>query len=177
MVRSDEIKKEIKQSKKSRKKIIVLASVVIIAVFLFYLYFFIISPTFVTKPYLEKPTLQAGQNVEEGHVNWVINELGGYKLHAAPLGGDPLIELITEGKTFTVKIISNQVSSYLGKATDPDIRITAEREAFERILSADDIKTEINNLYNEGKITIELLKDETSLVLKGYKAIYDELQG
>ena len=59
MVRSDEIKKEIKQSKKSRKKIIVLASVVIIAVFLFYLYFFIISPTFVTKPYLEKPILDS----------------------------------------------------------------------------------------------------------------------
>ena len=175
MARSDQIKKEIKKSKGSKKKLIIIVAVLAVIASASYLYFFIISPTFVAKPFLEKPTLAENEEIGEDHINWVVNELGGYKLHPSPLGGDPVIELVIEGNTFTVTTSGNNVLSSLGTPSDPDIRITANREAFERILSADDAQEEIIDLFMEGAVGFEMIKDEATLALKGYKGIYDEL--
>ena len=179
MGRKEEIKEEIRRLKKRGRNKLFRKSVIIIIIIgvIFCAYFFIISPTFVTKPFLEKPELQAGEDIGTEHVNWIVNELGGYKLHASPSGDEPELELITDDKTFKITFKGNNVSSSLDSAADPDVRLIVDREAFVEIFFADDVKEEIKNLYNEGEFVIELLKDETILALKGYKGSYDELMG
>lgn len=153
------------------KKIIVLATVVVILASLSYFYFFIISPI-IPKPELTKPSLAEGQEISSEHIEWVVNELGGYKLQPTAE-----IELVVNGQSFSVKTKDGKVTSTQETPTDPDVRITADRESFVRILSAEDANTEIIKLYNEGLISVEVLKDEATLALKGYKGIYDTLQG
>jgi hypothetical protein len=152
-----------------KRKIVILSIIALIVAIAGYYYFFIISPIFVSKPRLEKPVLEG--NVTEKHVAWVVNELGGYKLQA-----DAEIEFIVDGTAFSVRVKEGKPVAQKGKAKDPDLRIYANKEAFKRVLEAEDYRSEIIKLYNEGLIKIELLKPMEELVLKGYKAIYDELQ-
>ena len=51
----------------------------------FYSYFFVVSPTFVEKPKLEKPLPPTiGQAISAEQVEYVLNELDVYKLHDSP---------------------------------------------------------------------------------------------
>lgn len=148
---------------------VAVAAVLIIAIA--YVYFFIISPAG-TKQALEKPAFAPGENVSQKHITWVANELGGYKLQSSAQ-----IEFVVEGQKFSVSSSGGKVVSKVGAASDPDLRITAGRDAFARILSATDTNAEIVALYNEGQISVELLKDQATLALKGYKGLYDTIKG
>lgn len=154
----------------SGKKIALVALLVIVAAAL-YLYFFVISPTG-TKQALEKPMLAPGENISSKHIEWIANELGGYKLQSSAE-----IEFVVEGQKFSVTTKGGKVVSKVGEASDPDLRITATRDAFARILSASDTNAEIVSLYNQGLISVQLLKDQPTLALKGYKGIYDTIKG
>lgn len=158
------------------KKLIAAVIIVIVLAAIAYLYFGIISPLGM-KPALQKPQLQAGQPVTSEHVNWVVNELGGYKLHPSISGEPPEIEAVVGDGTFSVTTENGKTVAKAGKAANPDIRITANYDALIKIFAASDIKAEIVKLYNEGTVTFEMLKDQATLALKGYKGIYDELQG
>ena len=151
------------------KRKFLLLIVMILLISISYLYFFIISPVFVKKPELEKPVFTG--KVEEKHIEWVVNELGAYKLQE-----NSEIEVSVNREKFTVKVMNNKPIVKKGEAEDPDIRIYASPEAFQRIFNSEDFKKELINLYREGKIKIEVLKPPEELILKGYKAIYDELQ-
>ena len=123
-----------------------------------------------------KPPLNAGDPITTEHVNWVINELGGYKLHPS-LNGEPAeMEIVSGNSTFSATTQDGKIVTRAGRASNPDIRLIATHDALLRIFSASDIKSELATLYNEGSVTFELLKDEATLALKGYKGIYDELQ-
>lgn len=154
----------------SGKKIALIALLVIAAAAL-YLYFFVISPTG-TKQALEKPALAPGENVSSKHIEWVANELGGYNLQPSAE-----IEFIVEGQKFSVTSKGGKVVSKEGPAADPDLRITVTRDAFTKILSASDTNAEIVSLYNQGLSSVQLLKDQATLALKGYKGIYDTIKG
>lgn len=157
------------------KRVLALAVIVLLIVAVSYIYFGVISPL-TAKTALQKPQLAAGQPVAEEHVNWVVNEIGGYKLHNS-LGGEPAeIEAVVGDRTFSVTTQDGKTVTKQGKAANPDIRLTTDYASLARILNAADIKAEITKLYSEGTVSIELLKDQATLALKGYKAIYDELQ-
>ena len=151
------------------KRKLVFATILVILLILSYFYFFIISPVFVSKPKLEKPIFKG--KVEEKHVEWVVNELGAYRLRA-----NSEIEVIVDGEEFTVSVVENKPVVKKGKAKDPDVRIYANTQVFKRIFESEDFKTELLKLYDEGLVRIEVLKPPEELILKGYKAIYDELQ-
>ncbi len=153
------------------KKTIAVATAVVIFAGVMLFYFTVISPL-TAKPELTKPALAEGQNVSSEHIEWVVNELGGYKLQPTAQ-----IELIVEENKFTVTTKDGKIVSAQGAASDPDLRITANREAFIKILNANNTNAEIISLYNQGAISVELLKDQATLALKGYKGIYDMLQG
>jgi len=157
------------------KKIFFLISAVTV-IFLSYGWFFVVSPTFVSKPLIEKPIL-AGEP-EEGHVNWVVNELSAYKLHSNPFSGEAAemeIIILDLGKTFTTVVEDNVPITREGKGENPDIRIKINSENFMRLYEAENLEAEAVRLFKEGKAEVELLKPETELAVKGYKAIYDEL--
>lgn len=152
-----------------KKKVLLIALALIIAAAL-YTYFFIISPVG-SKPQLEKPALAQGENISPKHINWVVNEIGGYKLQSSAE-----VEFVVEGQKYIVTTSNGKVSSQPGAASNPDLRITAGRDAFAKILAATDTNAELVALYNEGLISVELLKDQASLALKGYKGLYDTIK-
>ena len=156
------------------KKIIAAVAVILVAV-IAYVWFFIISPTFVTKPVLEKPALAAAP--VEGNVNWAVNELGAYKLHAGFNGEPAVMEIVITdaGKTFTSTTTNNVPVTTEGPATNPDIRLKLTAENFALLYNAADPAAEAAVLYHEGKAEVELLKDAATLAEKGYKAIYDQM--
>lgn len=162
------------------KKIILVAVLIILGAGL-YSYFFIFSPTFVEKPFMEKPMPpNADEPVSTQHINWIINELGAYRLHNDPTTGEPpVLELkVTDSEeVFTITTENNVPASTEGAAQNPDIRITATRVVVIKLLTTEDVNKEIIELYNEGNVGIELLKGQATLALKGYKGIYDELSG
>jgi len=162
------------KDKKSRKPLLFAVIIVIVAV-LCYAWFFIISPTFVTKPDIPKPAL--AEAPAAGNVNWAVNELGSYKLHPSLSGEPAVMEIVVTdaGKTFTSTTTNNVPVTTEGPATDPDIRLKLVSADFARLYNAADPADEAAALYNEGKAQVELLKDATTLAAKGYKAIYDEM--
>jgi hypothetical protein len=161
-----------------KKKVLAFSIMMFVIAGALYAYFFIISPTFVTKPVIEKPTLSGTDPVEPEHIEYLVNELGAYKLHNPPLSNrTPVIELvISPGDLyFTVTVENNMPKTTPGRADDPDIRITGSREVVAQLLTAEDLPAEAKRLSDEGKISVEILKDITDLATMGYKSLYDEL--
>jgi hypothetical protein len=159
-------------------KKIALLILIVIAAILFYVYFFIISPIFVVKPNIQKPTLAAGQPVGEEHIEWLVNEFGAYKLHNSPLSGEKSETeiLVTPANSYFSVVIENNVpSATAGRATDPDIRLTGARDVVASLLGSDNMIADAKAMSDEGKITLDILKDMSVLIPKGYKALYDEL--
>ena len=131
--------------------------------------FFVLKPE---KPFIPKPDFKDGDEVQTQHIEWLVNELGSYQLNT-----DAEMEVIVVDKTFTVKVVNKMPKSTLGAAQNPDIRIRADYPSFVQIFSSSDIMGEVSRLYNEGKVQVELVKDLGTLILKGYKGIYDNIQG
>ncbi|MBW3014681.1 hypothetical protein KY335_05585, partial [Candidatus Woesearchaeota archaeon] len=50
-----------------------------------FVYFYYVAPFWASKPYMEK--IELTDTLTEDHISYIINEIGGYKLHDAPLGG------------------------------------------------------------------------------------------
>lgn len=141
-----------------------------------YAYFFIISPTFVSKPQLEKPAVPLpNEAVGTEHVQWIINEMGGYKLHDSLSGEEPKIEIVVANQSFYATVNEHNVLVLKGDSEEPDIRIRASKEVVTQLLSSDNFTGDAKRLQEEGSISIEILKDEVALATKGYKALYDEL--
>ncbi|MBI4018920.1 MAG: hypothetical protein HY364_01555 [Candidatus Aenigmarchaeota archaeon] len=141
-----------------------------------YIYFGVISPSS-EKPSIEKPILLEGQDISEEHVSWLANELGAYKIHNSLSGEAAEIEIFVEGTAFTVTNSGNSPSATKGNAANPDIRITADKASFAELINSENINSKIAQLYASGKIGVEILKDEATLALKGYKAVYDQISG
>lgn len=161
-----------KGEKKSKAKYIILAVLLAVVAVGLYLYTAIAPAT--AKPALPKPAFTG--TVEEQHVNWIANEIGAYKLHSS-LSGEPAeIELVSEGKTYTITTKDGKPVTSIGAAKSPDLRLTMPQATLIKLLSAADVNAEIVKLYNAGEVKIDLLKDEATLALKGYKGIYDAVQ-
>jgi hypothetical protein len=163
---------------KSNKKKYALIAVVVIVAIIAGIYFFVINPIFVAKPFIMKAAL--GENIAADNVNWLVNELGAYKLHASPLTGEtPQMEiLITDtGKKFSVITTNNMPSATESAAPTPDIRIKVDKANFAELYNSADILTKAIAMQKEGKVQIELLKGMDVLAVKGYQAIYSQLNG
>ncbi len=164
-----------KQAQMPKTSLIILG-VFVIAIFSIVGYIFIL-PMFIQKPTIEKPTLTTEQTVQSTHVEWVANELSAYKLKPALTGEPPEIEVVITdiGQIFTVTIKDNKPAATLGAASNPDIRIKTDRQSFAALYTATDFNKEVISLYNQGKLQIELVKDQPTLLAKGYLDIYNAI--
>jgi len=163
--------------KKSKKVLIVILIVILIVAF--FGYFFVLTPSFVTKPNISKTLLSSSAEIESSHINWILNEVGAYKLHSGMYftGEASIIEsVITDlNKVFTTTITNNVPSTIEGSSTNPDIRFVMTANNFAKLYATSDILTNAQQMRKNGEISIEILKSEASLATKGYKAIYDSL--
>jgi hypothetical protein len=158
-------------------------ALVIIGIFFgTYMYFFVFNPVFVEKPYIEKPVIEEPEEFEvnDEHLEYLTNEVGGYKLHSTPVSKEkPVIEFFITNfqDTYTLTVEDHNVTAVEGSAVNPDIRITGSKEVFRQLLVSEDIAAELNRLVRWKKIEFEILTDESTLAMKGYKALYDALSG
>jgi hypothetical protein len=152
--------------------------IVAMLIVLAFLYFFVVTPTFVMKPDLTKLALASPSDIGSGHVNWMLNEVGAYKLHSYLLFGEsPVIESVItdQNRKFTTTVRDNYPTTVGGAANNPDIRFSMNSADFMTLYAAPDVLAKAQEMRKSGLIKVEILKDEFTMAVKGYKAIYDSL--
>jgi hypothetical protein len=168
--------------------LVIIAIVLVVTVF-GGAYYFIIAPNMISKPVIEQPELPAnamekissGEKViNETYLNYIANEIGGYKLHA-PIGNSkdfPIIE-------FMITDINEQFYSYVkghvpiakqGNPKNEDIIIKGDQETVASILESGNIPYAVREANNNGKINVELSADMKILAAKGYLSLYDAIK-
>ncbi len=145
---------------------VVFIIIILGVLFIGYFYFFQISPSFVDKPILEKPIIEE-QELKTEHIIYLLNELNAYKLHNDPFTKEPpVIKIIVSNENYFFTVEDNEIKESL-EDNNPDIVLTTTKEKiFELMESSENALTE--------DMEIEILSDEKTLALKGYKIIYDE---
>ncbi|MEA2036638.1 MAG: hypothetical protein U9O94_03965 [Nanoarchaeota archaeon] len=166
----------------------VLISVVLVVVVFFGAYYFVIAPTMIQKPFVMKPALpsDALERVENGeqvikqdHINYLINELGAYKLHK-PFGKEdpPVIEfVITDiGQRYYTYVNKNEPVTKKGNPKKEDIIIKGSQKTIINILESNGITAAVKEAEQNGEIIVELKSDMKTLATKGYLSIYDNIK-
>jgi hypothetical protein len=152
-----------------------------------YAYYFIINPSFVSKPVVEKPLIgnlnqatinNTAQNVSQEvvvkpeHILYLLNEIGAYKLHSTFNGEVPAIEFVVKDKDskyyFTVE--NNNIVNKNG-LIKYDLILEADQQTIIEIYAAEDTKQAIMEHYNSGKLEVEMVADTQTLALKGYSSL------
>ncbi|NTV23082.1 MAG: hypothetical protein HGA85_01750 [Nanoarchaeota archaeon] len=151
----------------SKVHIFLLVSGLLALFLLGYLYYFLVSPQFAEKQEMKRP--EGGLSFS--HIAFFLNEIGAYKLHKEPFSDNyPVVEIkIKEtGELFLAEIIDGNISEASGK--EPDLRIMlSEKSLYQIIESPDSLESE----YQKGQVTFQFMDDETRLVLKGYRSLYN----
>ena len=149
-----------------------------VLIFVAFLYFFVLTSAFAMKPNLTKPVLSSPSDIGTDHVNWMMNEMGAYKLHPYLMFGEPPVieSVITDqnGK-FTTTVRNNYPTTVEGAANSPDIRFSMNSADFMILYAAPNFLAKAQEMRKSGLIKVEILKDDFTMAVKGYKAIYDSL--
>jgi hypothetical protein len=151
-------------------------------------YFLVVAPNLVSKPLIEKPSLsnntiskiQAKQPViNSSHINYLINEVGAYKLHKQ-FGTEnyPIIEfVITDvNQIYYAYVKDNKPVTKKGNAKNEDIIIRGNQEIIFEILSSDNLPKAVKQANNNNEIEVELISDMKTLAAKGYLSLYNSLR-
>ena len=141
------------------------------------LFYFFIFPSFIKKPEINKPILSNKEEITTQHIDWIVNELGIYKLHPNINGEKPQVEIffadVNQG--FSADVENNRGITTAGNASNPDVRISLDRDTFFTIFNLNDTHQGILTQYKNGNIKVQLLKDQLYLLSKGYNTLYDSL--
>ena len=152
--------------------------IVAVLVIVGFLYFFVITSTFAAKPSVAKPALASASDIGSGQINWLMNEVGAYKLHPYMLFGEAsIIECVItdQNRTFTMTVTDNNPTTLGGAANSPDLRFTMNSADFMTLYAAPDTLAKAQEMRKSGQIKVDILKDDVTLAAKGYKAIYDSM--
>jgi len=163
------------------------AKVVILIIILFLtltgsaVYFFFFSPFFISKPAIGKPLITYDENgrpiIKEEHIAFLVNELGGYKLHDDPISNEhPELEVTVDGVKYTTTIVNNHPDVRLGQASNPDAGLVISSKTLASLVESNNLEEDIANSYEAGEIQGQVLTDTDTLVLKGYTALYGKLR-
>jgi hypothetical protein len=153
-------------------------AIVAVLMIIGFLYFFVIASTFAAKPNIAKPALASASDIGNAQINWLMNEVGAYKLHPYMLFGEAsVIECVItdQNRTFTMTVADNHPATVGGAANSPDLRFSMNSADFMTLYVAPDTLAKAQEMRKSGQIKVDILKDEITLAAKGYKAIYDSL--
>ncbi len=165
----------------------IIAIILVIAVF-GGAYYFVIAPNMVSKPFIEKPDLpddalekiRGGEQViTSGHINYLINEIGAYKLRK-PFATKslPIIEfIITDtNEKFYSYVNDNKPTTKKGNPKNEDIIIKGSQETILKILESGNTLAAVKQANDNNEIQVELVSDMKTLAAKGYLSLYDTLK-
>jgi len=151
-------------------------------------YYFVIAPNLISKPLIEKPSLpedgltriQEGEQViGSDHINYLINEIGAYKLKK-PFGTKnyPIMEFVLTdvNKVYYGYVNDHKPTTKKGNAKNQDIVIRGTQETIFNILNSNNTLIAVKEAKDNGEIDVELTADMKILAAKGYLSIYDTLR-
>ena len=151
-------------------------------------YYFVIAPNMVSKPFIEKPSLPEdglskiglGEKViGSEHINYVINEIGAYKLRKKFGTKDyPIMEFfLTDINVRYYSYVKDNIpATKKGNAKNEDIIIEGSQEVVFNILKSDDVLIAVKEAKDNEDIQVEIVSDMKNLAIKGYLSIYDSLK-
>jgi hypothetical protein len=148
-------------------------------------YFTQINNIFAKKEVLEKPDVDfdlllsdpSAQIIHEEHVEYLANEMGAYKLHVY---NDEAAVIIFEMTDINKKIaLIKEDESYATEEipTNYDLIVKSDQRSAGEIIESEDVSQKIVDYVEADKIEVEIISDETTLAMKGFLAIYNELMG
>jgi len=127
------------------------------------------------KEELTKPQVQ-DHNITEEFFNYILNDLGAYKLHNAPLSSSPpKIKFVVDGEIYTSEVKEGNISTVKTDTNEEDIKFTTTTSEIINAVNSPNMKEYFKSSLNDGKITMELKASQTELLSKGYLSIYSEL--
>lgn len=195
-VRNKMTKKKVRKEKSKLKErlhwisgnIMAIIAVILIVAAFGGAYYFVIAPSLVSKPLIEKPSLPedalerigAGEGViNSSHINYVINEIGAYKLKK-PFGTKdyPVMEFVLTGvnERYYSYVKDNMPVTKKGNAKDEDIIIKGSQGTVVEVLESANLLGEVREAKDDGRIKVELVSDMKILAAKRYLSIYDTLR-
>jgi hypothetical protein len=148
-------------------------------------YFTQINNIFAKKELLEKPEIDfdlllsdpTAQIIYEEHVEYLANEMGSYKLHKYGEEDAVIIfEMIDIDKK--IALIKNE-ESYATEdiPSKYDLVVKSDQRSAGEIIESEDVSAAIVEYVEAGKIEVEVISDETTLAMKGFLAVYEEIMG
>jgi len=191
MVKKTEKKKDSKFGEKLHwisGHIMAVISIILVVVAFGGAYYFVIAPNMVLKPFIEKPSLpenglsriQSGEQIiSSEHINYLINEIGAYKLRKKFGTKDyPVMEffLTDINVRYYSYVKDNLPVTKKGNAKNEDIIIKGSQEVVFNIFESMDISFAVKEAKDNGDIQFEIVSDTKTLAIKGYFPIYDNLK-
>ncbi len=111
-------------------------------------------------------------NLTPKFITYLLNEMGGYKLHKNILTGEPaIVDFKISGKNF-YSIIDGNIESFEGSHSDADLQILASKEDVISAVQSDNPKEFVENSVEDGKIKVILFASRGELLAKGYWGLY-----
>ena len=168
--------------------ILAILAVILVVIVFGGAYYFVISPNMVSKPFIEMPTLPGdfaerisnGESViNSSHINYLINEIGAYKLRKKFGTKDfPIMEFVLTdiNKRYYSYVNDNIPITKKGNAKNEDIIIKGSQETVLNILKSGSVLSAVKEAKDKGDIDIELVSDMKTLAAKGYLSLYDSLR-
>jgi uncharacterized LabA/DUF88 family protein len=163
------------------KKVWLGLGILIVILIILGFYFTQINNIFADKKNLEKPSIDlellssGGQVIFGEHIDYLTNEIGAYKLHS--YGGENAI-IIFEMTDIDKKIaLIKNGESYVSEDIPEkyDLIIKGEQIVVAELIESENLNELLSEYVEQGKISVELVSDMTTLSMKGFLGIYDEL--
>jgi len=181
------MKKIKKPSKKRPLNVLILVCLIILIILVsggLYIYFVMAAPSApkpgaeVSNPIEGMSSEQALLQFNEQYIDYLVFALGAWKLHNPPFSSDtPKIKVVLGEEVFASEIIKGEIRTRRGELGEEDIVVrTTKQEIVNAILSLD-MKSYIKDSIKEGKTGIEFKASETTLFVKGYLSLYEDLTG
>ncbi len=123
---------------------------------------------------LEDPTVQV---IHEEHVEYLANEMGAYKLHTY---GDETAAIVFEMTDIDKKIalvVDDDAYATEDIPESYDLVVKSTQLIVAEIFQEEDVGDALVERVQAGEIGVEIISDETTLAMKGFLAVYEELMG
>ncbi len=118
---------------------------------------------------------EAAAAFDESFVYYLLVNIKAYNLHEPPASSDtPKIEIYVGDDIFSAEVKDGEIDANTGEIEGEDIIIrTSKEEAIEMVRE----RIYIEESFENGNSSIELVSGKTELFLKGYLKLYTDLTG
>jgi uncharacterized protein YxeA len=149
-------------------------------------YFTQVNNIFAKKNELVKPDVDldllledpSAQIIQEVHVEYIANEMGAYKLHSSSSEAAVIVFEMTDIDK-EIAFVKDDDDAYATEdiPENYDLVIKSTQLIVAEIIGSEEVSDAIVENVQTGEIEVEIISDETTLALKGFLAVYEEIMG